>query len=72
MKKQKGFTIVELFIAIFFITFLVCWPINVYQITKCDFKEDYQCEVKHGIGVLIFFASPITMWADTDEKKEDK
>jgi hypothetical protein len=72
MKKKQGFTIIEMIITVFFFFFFVTWPINFYKFTKCDFKGDYKCEITHGIGVVVFIASPITLWTGTDEKKEDK
>lgn len=67
MKKQKGFTLVELMIVVIVIGFLLPWPINAYKLSNCDFKSDYKCEVMHGIGVFVPPAAIVTVWFGTDE-----
>ena len=43
----------------------VAWIGNIYKFTQCDFKEDYKCEIVHGVG-LIPYASIVTIWFETD------
>lgn len=70
MKKQKGFTVIELIFVIVFCILIPSWVINVYKLVGgCDFKSDYSCEVKHGIGFVIFPAAIVTVWMETDKSK---
>lgn len=51
-------------IIIYFIAIIPSWPVNIYQLTQCDFEAPYKCEVIHSAG-LIPLASPVTVWVDT-------
>lgn len=66
-KRQSGFTVIELILVIAFLV-IIPWFVNVYKVTKCDFKEDYRCEIVHGAGVVIPPVALITVWMDTDTK----
>lgn len=41
---------------------VVCWVVNLIKLFQCDFAAPYKDEVIHGIGLFVFFASPITVW----------
>ena len=63
LKKQKGFTLIELIA----VGLLLPWLISIYQLSNCDFKSDYKCEATHGIGVFVPPTAIVTVWFDTDE-----
>jgi hypothetical protein len=66
MKKQKGFTAVELIFSIWMVGWIFCggtWLVNAYKLTRCDFQAPYKGEIIHGIG-LIPPLSIITVWND--------
>lgn len=52
------------------LTVLACWFGNLFGLLSCDFESDYKCEVTHGIGVVIPYAAPITVWFGDDRNKE--
>jgi len=60
MKKQKGFTVIELMIIIIIFGGIIfgCigWGLNIYKLVELDFEEPYKAEVIRGIGVA---AAPI-------------
>ena len=66
MKKQKGFTLVELMVIVVFIAGVVPWIWNGFKFASCDFESNYKCEVIHGIGVLVPPTAIITVWFDDD------
>jgi hypothetical protein len=66
INKQYGFTSIELYAVFGMFTMLLAWAVNIYQLSECDFKPDYKCEVLHGIGVFPA-AAPITVWFPTDK-----
>lgn len=37
-----------------------CYIINFIKFTDCDFKEDYKCEIIHGLGLIPVF-TPFTV-----------
>lgn len=39
----------------------VCWCVNLYKLTQCDFQAPYKGEVVHAVG-LIPLAAPFTVW----------
>jgi prepilin-type N-terminal cleavage/methylation domain-containing protein len=63
-KRSKGFTLIE----VLFVTIVlaISWVINIYKFTECDFKENYRCEILHGIGLVPMFA-PVVLWFGTDK-----
>jgi prepilin-type N-terminal cleavage/methylation domain-containing protein len=66
MKKQRGFTIVELMIVIGLVLFVVMaigWIKNLVKLTNCDFETPLKCEVIHGAG-LIPPIGMVTGWLD--------
>jgi prepilin-type N-terminal cleavage/methylation domain-containing protein len=67
MKKQNGFTLVELVIVLVLVIGVVPWIWNGVKFLSCDFESDYKCEVIHGAGVFIPPASLITVWFDDDD-----
>ncbi len=66
MKKQKGFTLVELMLVIVFVCGGVLWIWNGFKFASCDFESNYNCEVIHGAGVFIPPTAIITAWFDDD------
>ena len=43
------------------------WVWNAVKMVSCDFKAPYQCEIAHGIGVVVPPAAWVTVWFDDDE-----
>jgi hypothetical protein len=66
VNKQPDFTVIQLFAIFGIFSLLLAWAVNIYQLSECDFKPDYRCEVMHGIGVFPAVA-PITVWFPTDK-----
>lgn len=66
MKKQKGFTLIELIIVISFFSFGVSWIWNTVKLASCDFEPNYKCEAIHGVGVVIPPLSIVTVWYGDD------
>jgi hypothetical protein len=62
MKRQKGFNLFELLLALFWMVAIVAWPFNLYRLATCDFESPYKCEVIHAIGVAIPPAAIVTAW----------
>lgn len=55
MKKQKGFTKIEIIWVIFFIIFIVVgigWIKNIIKLSDCDFESPYKCEIFHAVGII--------------------
>ena len=63
--KKATVTVAAVFIAIAAIT---TYAVNAYKFTECDFQADYQCEVIHGIGLIPYPTSIVTVWFDTDKQ----
>jgi hypothetical protein len=70
MKKQSGFTVIELVFMIVGFIGMGSWIWNAAKFASCDFESNYKCEVIHGVGIFIPPASIITVWFDDDRKKE--
>ena len=66
MRKQKGFTAVELVIVLVAVFGIVAWFWNAAKIASCDFESNYKCEVIHGIGIIVPPLSVITVWFGDD------
>lgn len=47
---------------IFHLVTAICWLVNLVQLFRCDFSTPYKEEVIHGVGVIIPWASLITVW----------
>lgn len=45
---------------------IVSWVNNVVDFVDCDFKEDYRCEMLHGIGMSVPPTSIVTAWFESD------
>jgi len=56
MRKNSGFTMIELVVFIFVAVLLCVGPIgyvmNAVRFAKCDFKEPYNAEIVHGVGLV--------------------
>lgn len=69
MKKQKGFTLIELIVVFAVLIIPVSWIWNFVKLTDCDFDANYRCELIHGFGVIVPPASVVTVWFATDAKE---
>ena len=67
MKKQKGFTRLQVVGTLVALLLFLPWPLNIYKFSNCDFKSDYKCEAIHGTGIFFPPLSYITVWFGTDE-----
>jgi len=67
MRNQKGFTLIELTIAIFIFILVfgvgVGWIKNIVKLASCDFKAPYKAEVIHTVG-LVPVVGAVTGWLD--------
>lgn len=55
MKKQHGFTVVELVTVIGLVVTLAMaagWIANLIKLVNCDFEAPYKCEVVHLAGLI--------------------
>lgn len=66
MKKQRGFTLVELGLALVVVVAGGAWIWNVVKLTSCDFESNYRCEVIHGAGLVVPPLSIVTVWFGDD------
>jgi prepilin-type N-terminal cleavage/methylation domain-containing protein len=66
MKKQKGFTLIELIIVFVVLIGLGSWIWNAVKLASCDFESNYRCEVLHGAGLVVPPLSILTAWFDDD------
>jgi hypothetical protein len=48
---------------VYIIAIIISWPVNVYQLTQCDFEAPHKCEVVHAVGLLPL-TSPVVVWLD--------
>lgn len=67
MKKQQGFTSVEMVIVAFVILVMAGWVWNALKLFSCDFESSYKCEVVHAVGVFVPPFSLVTVWFGSDE-----
>ena len=66
MKKQQGFTIIELVIVLVLVFGIGGWVWNGVKLMACDFEPNYKCEVIHGAGLVAPPLSLITVWFGDD------
>ena len=62
MKKQSGFTIVELLVVFVLVFVIGGWVWNSVKLTSCDFESNYKCEFIHGAGLVVPPLSIVTVW----------
>lgn len=67
MKKQKGFTLIELIVVLVIVIGGWSWIWNAVKLASCDFESDYKCEVIHGVGLVIPPLSIGTAWFADDD-----
>lgn len=53
MKRQKGFSVVELLVVIVAIVGGIGWCMNAYKITQCDFDAPYKAEAIRAVGIFM-------------------
>lgn len=66
---MKFDTIVKCQVAFLLVT-LLCWTVNVYKLTTCDFKPSYKAEVMYGLGVFTPTCY-ITAWMEINDESEE-
>ena len=66
MKKQNGFTLIEIIFVLVVVVGFGSWVTNLVKFTNCDFESPYKCEVIHGAGVFVPPLSVITAWFSSD------
>jgi hypothetical protein len=52
MKKQKGFTLVEMIFIPLILILIVGYGMNLHKLTQCDFEAPYKAEILHGVGIF--------------------
>lgn len=71
MKNQKGFTLVELVIALFILfsifSCIAGWGINIVKLTRCDFQPPYKAEIIRSVG-LVPIVGAVVGWIDIEDK----
>lgn len=68
MKKQRGFTLIEIVVLLVFVLFIPAYLWNVMKFASCDFESNYKCEVIHGAGTFVPPLSLVTVWFSDDSK----
>ncbi len=66
MKKQRGFTLVELLFVLVVVVGGGSWIWNAVKLTSCDFESNYRCELIHGAGLVVPPMSIATVWFGDD------
>ena len=66
MKKQCGFTLVELLVVLVVVGGCGSWIWNAVKLTSCDFESNYRCELIHGAGLVVPPMSIATVWFGDD------
>lgn len=56
MKKLGGL------LGIFYIVTFISYIVNLVQLFNCDFASPWKDEIIHAVGVVIPFASIVTVW----------
>lgn len=54
--NKKAFTLIELLVVVWFVVIAICgagWCMNLYKITKLDFKSPYKAEIIRGVGIFV-------------------
>lgn len=66
MKKQKGFTVIEILTIVIFLFIVPSWFKNAYNLTQCNFESPYKAEFFYGLGLFtpIFV---VTAWIDIED-----
>lgn len=67
MKKQKGFTLIELIMVFVIMIGGGSWILNAVKLASCDFASSYKCEVIHGAGLIVPPISIATVWFADDD-----
>ena len=70
MRKQKGFTLIELVLFLFVVVGVGSWVWNVVKFASCDFESNFKCEVVHGAGVFVPPLSIVTVWFSDDSSNQ--
>lgn len=47
---------------------VACWLGNTTKFVACDFESPLNCEIVHGVGLIMPPASIITIFYDTDKE----
>lgn len=65
-RHQRGFTIIELGLVIWFVIgalVVAGWVMNLHKFSQCDFEAPYKAEIVYGIGILPPVGA-VTGWID--------
>lgn len=66
MKKQRGYTLLDLLIVLVAAGSICAWVWNVVKLASCDFEPNYKCEFIHGAGMVVPPLSIVTVWFGDD------
>lgn len=62
MKTSKGLIGVASIGCIIHTIYAISYLVNLIFFISCDFNSPYKEEITHGIGILIPYASFLTVW----------
>ena len=60
-KNNKGFALIAILPLMFALVMGVCWCINLFKLTQCDFEAPYKGEIIHAAGIIPP-VSLVTVW----------
>ncbi len=63
MKAKDALGVLGIMWLCFLVAMVVSWPVNIYNLTQCDFEAPYKCEAMGVVGVIPL-ASPFVAWQD--------
>jgi prepilin-type N-terminal cleavage/methylation domain-containing protein len=66
MKKQQGFTLIELIVVFVIVIGFGSWVWNAAKLASCDFESNFKCEAIHGAGLIVPPLSVVTVWFADD------
>lgn len=67
MKKQQGFTVIELLVFLVIVGGIGGWVWNAVKLASCDFESNFKCEAIHGAGLVVPPLSIVTVWFADDD-----
>ena len=51
------------------VIFTIPWAWNAVKFINCDFELSWECEIVHGVGILVPPSAYVTVWFDDDSDK---
>lgn len=69
IKTNKQALLLVVVIFSVFSVMSVTWLLNLYQLSRCDFESPYDCEILHGIPVVLPPISVVSVFIKPDMDK---